>query len=95
MFQTLHNMWLLLHVQYNHLIYCLQLIKCTVCRTAQPKYRTTATKSIPNHMEREHEPKSVHEDGLHNRQVSVASIYVPNLFCVPNSLFPIYVEASV
>ena len=95
MFQTLHNMWLLLHVQYNHLIYCLQLIKCTVCWTAQPKYRTTATKSIPNHMEREHEPKVVHEDGLHNRQVSVASIYVPNLFCVPNSLFPIYVEASV
>ena len=85
----------LLHVQSNHLICCLQLIKRTVCRTAQPKYRTTATKSIPNHMEREHEPKSVHEDGLHNRQVSVASIYVPNLFCVPNSLFPIYVEASV
>ena len=61
----------------------------------QAKYSTPATTSVPNHMEREREPKPVREDGLHNRQVSMASIYVPNLVCVHDSLFPIYVEASL
>ena len=89
------NMWLLLHVQYNHLIYCLQLMKRTVCRTTLAKHSTPATASIPNCMERECEPKPVREDGLHNRQVSMASIYVPNLVCVHDSLFPIYVAASL
>ena len=89
------NMWLLLHVQYNHLIYCLQLMKRTVCRTTQAKHSTPATASVPIHMEREREHKPVREDGLHNRQVSMASIYVPNLVCVHDSLFPIYVEASL
>ena len=89
------NMWLLLHVQYNHLIYCLQLMKRTVCRTTLAKHSTPATASVPNRMEREREPKPVREDGLHNRQVSMASIYVPNLVCVHDSLFPIYVEASL
>ena len=91
MFQTLHNMWLLLHVQSNHLIYCLQLIKHTVYRTIQPKHKTTEIQSIPNRKEREHDPKPIREHGLHNRQASMASIYLPNLVCVPNSLFPIYV----
>ena len=87
------NMWLLLHVQYNHLIYCLQLMN--VCRITQAKHSTPATASVPNRMEREREPMPVREDGLHNRQVSMASIYVPNLVCVHDSLFPIYVEASL
>ena len=89
------NMWLLLHVQYNHLIYCLQLIKRIYNRTKQPKHKIVETESIPNRKEREHEPKPVREDGLHNPQVSMASIYVPNLVCVHDSLFPIYVEATL
>ena len=37
----------------------------------------------------------VAEEGLSHQQVSMASIYVPNLVCVHDSLFPIYVEASL
>ena len=89
------NMWLLLHVQYNHLIYFLQLMKRTVCWTTQAKHSTPATASVPIHMEREREHKPVREDGLHNRQVSMASICMPNLVCVHDSIFSIYVEASL
>ena len=84
-------MWLLLHVQSNNFIYCLQLIKRTDNGTKQPKHKTIETESIPNRKEREHDPKPIREHGLHNRQASMASIYLPNLVCVPNSLFPIYV----
>ena len=84
-------MWLLLHVQSNHLIYCLQLIKYTVYQTIQPKHKTTEIQSIPNRKERDHDHKPVCDHGLHNRRVSMTSIYLPNLVCVPNSLFPIYV----
>ena len=33
------------------------------------------------------------EEGLSNEQVCITTIYVDNLVCVPNSFFPIYVEA--
>ena len=39
------------------------------------------------------EQAPIREQGLSNEQVSTTSFYVPNLICVPNSLFPIYVEA--
>ena len=59
----------LLHVQSNHLICCLQLIKRTIYWTTQPKYKTTETESIPNRKEREQNLKPVREHGLHNRLV--------------------------
>jgi hypothetical protein len=84
-------MWMLLHIQSNHLIYCLQLIKRTDNRTKQPKHKTVETEIIPNRKERDHDPKPVCDHGLHNRRVSMTSIYLPNLVCVPDSFFPIYV----
>jgi len=60
-------------------------------RTKQPKHKSIETESIPNRKERDHDPNPVRDHGLHNRQVSMTSIYLRNLVCVPNSLFPIYV----
>ena len=57
-------------------------------RTKQPKHKTIEIESIPNRKERDHDPNPVRDQGL---QVSMTSIYLHNLVCVPNSLFPIYV----
>ena len=39
------------------------------------------------------EQAPIREEGLSNEQVCMTPIYVHNLICVPNSFFPIYVEA--
>ena len=39
------------------------------------------------------EQAPIREEGLSKEQVCMTPIYVHNLICVPNSFFPIYVEA--
>jgi len=57
----------------------------TLQQTTKPKNIKTETSMS--------EQAPIREEGLSNEQVCMAPIYVHNLVCVPNSLFPIYVEA--
>jgi len=58
--------------------------------------RTTGQTTKPKNIKTEtsmSEQAPTREEGLSNEQVCITPIYVHNLVCVPNSFFPIYVEA--
>jgi len=57
----------------------------TLQQTTQPKNIKTETSMS--------EQVPIREEGLSNEQVCTASVDVHNLVCVPNSFFPIYIEA--
>ena len=57
----------------------------TLQQTTKPKNIKTETSMS--------EQAPIREEGLTNEQVCMTPIYVHNLVCVPNSFFPIYVEA--
>ena len=57
----------------------------TLQQTTKPKNIKTETSMS--------EQAPIREEGLSNEQVCMTSIYVHNLVYVPNSFFPIYVEA--
>jgi len=88
-------MMLLSCVQSNFLN-CLQLILPRVCHSSHQKNDPPAeSMSQARQSKYAHEGyminSPVREEGLSNQKVSMASTYVPKL-CVPNSLFPNYVD---